>query len=220
MKILIAEKTGTYKNYVDALSGVGVEPTVSLTETEFSRYDGLLIPGGGDIEPSFFGQENDGSEDIDPELDKTQFALLEAFVNERKPVLGICRGHQVINVYLGGDLIQDLPNARTTHTRDENDNDRVHLTTAKPDTFLSELYGTEFAVNSSHHQGLGKLGKGLTAIQHSPDGVTECVIHDTLPIVGVQWHPERMCFAHRRADTVDGEILFRWWVSRIRNNER
>jgi putative glutamine amidotransferase len=213
MKILIAEKTGTYKNYADAISGVGAEPTVSLTETDFTCFDGLLLPGGDDIDPSFFGQENNGSEGIDTELDKTQFAILKAFVETGKPVLGICRGHQVINVYFGGDLIQDLPNARTTHTRDEFDKDRAHATTAEPGTFLSKLFGTQFSVNSSHHQGLGKLGNGLAAIQHSSDGVIECIVHDTLPVVGVQWHPERMGFAHRRSDTVDGEILFRWWVS-------
>jgi len=215
MKILIAGETGKFKNYSDAVSGVGAEPTVSLTETDFSRFDSLILPGGDDIDPSFFGQENNGSEGIDIELDKAQFAILDAFVKAQKPVFGICRGHQLINVYFGGDLIQDLPTARQTHRWNEDDGDKVHPTIAEPGSLLEQLYGTtEFHTNSAHHQGLGKLGRGLKAIQHAPDGVIECIVHESLPVVGVQWHPERMCFAHKRADTVDGSIIIKWAVSR------
>ncbi|MDR1979702.1 MAG: gamma-glutamyl-gamma-aminobutyrate hydrolase family protein [Synergistaceae bacterium] len=210
MKILIAAEANTCKNYSDAMSGVGAESVVSLVETDFSDYDALLLPGGVDVDPSRFGQENRGSEEIDALLDKAQFAMLDAFVKAGKPVLGICRGLQVINVFFGGDLIQDLPNANEVHRSLDFDGDRVHLSSASSGTFLHKLYGAEFYVNSSHHQALGGMGKGMTAIQRAPDGVVECAAHNALPVVGVQWHPERMCFAHRRHDTVDGEILFRW----------
>ncbi|MDR2605670.1 MAG: gamma-glutamyl-gamma-aminobutyrate hydrolase family protein [Oscillospiraceae bacterium] len=215
MNILIAGESGKFKNYSDAVARVGAVPTVSLTEADFSRFDGLILPGGDDIDPAFFGQENNGSEGIDTELDRTQFAIMDAFVKAGKPIFGICRGHQVINVYFGGSLMQDLPTAAQTHRWNETDGDRVHTTTALPNTFLTALYGdTEFPVNSAHHQGLGTLGAGLKAIQHAPDGVIECIVHDTLPIAGVQWHPERMCFARSRPDTVDGSVIIKWAVTR------
>jgi putative glutamine amidotransferase len=215
MKVLIAAEPNSCENYSDSMSGVGAEPVVSLAETDFSDYGALLLPGGGDIDPSRFGQENRGSEEIDALLDKAQFAILDAFVRAGKPVFGICRGLQVINVFFGGDLIQDLPNANEVHRNPGFKGDRVHASSAKPGTFLSDLYGAEFCVNSSHHQALGRLGGNLTAIQHAPDGVVECAAHNTLPVVGVQWHPERMCFAHRRPDTADGEILFRWLTDKF-----
>jgi putative glutamine amidotransferase len=91
--------------------------------------------------------------------------------------------------------------------------DRIHRTTLAEGSAIARLYGLEFSVNSAHHQGLGRLGEGLRAVQRAPDNVVEAVEHNSLPIIGVQWHPERTCFARRRSDAADGAKLFAWFLS-------
>lgn len=206
MKILIAGTAEKTENYQDALRELGANFVCSLTLDEIDTFDGLLLPGGADVDPSFFGAENEGSEGIDMALDMAQFAILSEFVNMGKPVLGICRGHQLINIYFGGSLIQDLGEAgNTIHRWTEETGDKVHQTTATPGSFIAQLYGeAPFATNSAHHQAINALGRDLIAVQSSADGVNEAIVHASLPIYGVQWHPERMCFAKARPDTVDG----------------
>jgi putative glutamine amidotransferase len=130
-----------------------------------------------------------------------------------KPIFGICRGHQLINVALGGSLIQHLPTAKD-HEHIRLGLDRVHPCTADPDSWIAGIYGTRFAVNSSHHQGVDRPGKGLRTVLCAPDGVIEAMQHETLPVWSVQFHPERMCYAHRREDTVDGSLLFRFFLEK------
>ncbi len=206
MKILIAGQRDKTENYQNALAELGADWVCSLTLEEIETFDGLLLPGGGDVDPSFFNAENDGSESIDMALDMAQFAILSEFVNTGKPVLGICRGHQLINIYFGGSLIQDLGEAgNAIHRWTEETGDKVHQTIATPGSFIATLYGeAPFATNSAHHQALDALGRGLVAVQTSADGVNEAIAHESLPIYGVQWHPERMCFEKARPDTVDG----------------
>ena len=142
-----------------------------------------------------------------------QWQALQDFISAGRPVLGTCRGQQLINIFFGGTLIQHLPTA-VHHSRDEGDDrDKAHLTRAEPDSFLGRLYGAEFAVNSSHHQAIDAIGEGLRAVQWSDDSVIEGIEHIALPVWGVQWHPERMCFARARRDTVDGAALFHWFLN-------
>ena len=205
MRIAVPVLPGSnVKNYLDALSALGAAGEVVRTAEAAEGCAGLLLPGGGDSDPALYGQENVACQGVDRALDDLQLAALNAFVRAEKPVLGICRGHQLINIYFGGTLIQHLPASRL-HSRDKGvDEDKVHMTRAVPGGFLHALYGESFAVNSSHHQAVDVLGKGLTAVQWSSDGVIEGLAHERLPILAVQWHPERMCFAHARGDTVDG----------------
>jgi putative glutamine amidotransferase len=172
------------------------------------EYDGLLLPGGGDIDPQLFHEENKGSRNIDSILDQMQFKLLELFIHANKPVLGICKGLQIINVYFGGTIIQDLPTA-STHAWDKED--KIHASSTISDTFISKLYGDTLITNSAHHQGIGSLGKQIFLSQFATDYVVEAIYHATLPIIAVQWHPERMCFEHQRLDTVNGEAIFRYF---------
>ena len=217
-KVLIAGVEEKCANYSGAVSACGADVKVSLSEEDAEAFDALLLPGGGDVDPGFFGQEMDGSDEPDRELDEKQFALLRRFVRARKPVLGICRGHQVINVFFGGDLIQDLETAKL-HTREGGD--VYHATTAEENTFLSGLYGIRFVTNSSHHQGVGRLGEGLVAVQRSDaDGVVEGMCHQSLPVLGVQWHPERIFGEKREPGTVDGKELFLHFLSLIRDGKR
>ena len=198
-----------YVNYLNAMAGLGAEGILVGAEADPAAFDGLLLPGGGDMDPARYHRENAGSKGIDPLLDEVQFAAAERFIRAGVPVLGICRGHQLLNVLFGGTLIQDLPQ-KEAHAREEgSDEDRVHMVTAALDGWMDKLYGRHFSVNSSHHQGVDVAGTGLTVDAYSDDGVVEAMHHRTLPVWCVQWHPERMCLSHRREDTVDGSVLLR-----------
>ena len=187
---------------------MGVSCKTSLHVPDISLYDGLLLPGGGDIDPRLFGQLPAGTRAFDPKLDRIQLSILDAFVEEKKPVLGICKGMQLINIYFGGDMVQHLPSAgRHEYTKE----DQFHETGALKGSFLEGLYGEKFVVNSAHHQAVDRPGEGLSVIQRSEDGVIEAISHRELPILSLQWHPERMCGIHRREDTVDGTAVFRYF---------
>ncbi len=212
-KVAVAGYEKNAANYAAALEAVGLEPVATLSPAEAGACAGLLLPGGGDIDPARFGQTNAGSRDIDPWLDDVQLKILDAFVRTGRPVLGICRGHQVVNVGLGGDLIQDLPTAEDHMAHDHVDS--VHLAENRPGSALYGLYGVKMTVNSSHHQGLGRLGAGLRAVSFAPDGTVEAAEHETLPILTVQFHPERMAFRFARPDLADGRRIFEWFKGKL-----
>lgn len=209
-RILIVGKKNDFPNYEAAVRGAGGKAVFSEDPSAAPLCDGLLLPGGDDIDPARFGQENHGSKGVDPARDEMDFGFFARYYAMERPILGICRGHQVVNVALGGSLIQHIATT-DLHTR-SGDADKIHPTRAAAGGFLAPLYGTRFAANSSHHQAVDRLGDGLAALQWSEDGVVEGFAHRTLPILGVQWHPERMCFAHLRPDTVDGAALFRFFL--------
>lgn len=214
-KILISTGGGNAENYLNAMKTAGGEGEARYLPAPDLSYDGLLLAGGADVDPALFGQENRGSRGIDRARDEAELALLDAFCGVKKPVLAICRGHQVVNLWLGGDLIQDLGRSLVPfHRREEGD--QVHLIRAERGTLLHRLYGPVFPVNSSHHQGLGRLGRGLRATAWSEDGVVEAAEHDTLPLICVQFHPERMTGGLARLDTVDGGALFRVFLELCR----
>lgn len=209
-KILIAGYPSMTRNYVNALAALGAVPDVTLNVPDITQYDGLILPGGGDIDPGLFGQLNHGSHDIDSRLDRLQLAILKGFVLRRKPVLGICKGMQLINVFFGGDIYQHLSACESHRYKDA---DQIHPTTAAEDSFLARLYGGSFVVNSAHHQGVDRPGQNIRYIQFCTDGVVEGLIHNHLPVIGVQWHPERMCFEHQRQDTADGSLLLQAFLT-------
>lgn len=203
------------RNYINALTLSGAEPeTGSVIHPE--NCDGLLLPGGPDVNPSLYGQDKAPETEFDSALDTLQLDVFRRFLELGKPIFGICRGHQLINVALGGTLIQHLPTAKD-HEHIRPGVDHVHPCTADSCSWIAGIYGTCFAVNSSHHQGVDRPGQGLHAVLRAQDGVIEAMQHETLPVWSVQFHPERMCFAHRRADTVDGSLLFRFFLDKCRN---
>lgn len=203
-------------NYLRALEHLGAEGAVIHDIGDAAGYDGLLLPGGWDADPALYGQEIRGSMGIDPALDALQLKALALFTKAEKPVLGICRGIQMIDVFFGGTLIQHLPTSHL-HNRDEGSpEDKVHLTRAAAGSFLERLYGARFATNSSHHQAADRLGDGLRAVQWSDDGVIEGIEHESLPVWGVQWHPERMSFELSRPDTVDGAKVIEMFLQKCR----
>lgn len=212
MKLLIGGRKEMTKNYQDVLLHMNIDfDVLSLSDTNnMDSYDGFILPGGGDLDPSLFGQSNKGSHDIDSFLDSIQLKLLQHFVYHKKPVLGICKGLQVINVFFGGTIIQDLQ-TKSLHQYDNGD--KIHPTFIRHDSYLEHLYGTSVITNSAHHQGIGALGKDLKIVQIAQDGVVEGLIHTSLPIIAVQWHPERMCGAKKQAETADGYPLFEYFLS-------
>ena len=209
-KILVAGKAKSSQNYVNVLKYLGAKPVVSLHPESAYSFDGLILPGGGDICPSYFNQPVIDTRKSDSDLDRLQFHILYQFLHAHKPVLGICKGMQLINVFFGGDLNQ--------HTDSENlhqwnGEDQWHETVSAKHSVLEALYGTSFKVNSAHHQSIDTIGQDLSIVQTSADGVAEALQHDRLPILGVQWHPERMCLRHTKSGTVSGTAVFRWFLN-------
>lgn len=202
VKVYIPGDAGTYRNYRAAVERAGGLPCFGIHP---ELCDCLLLPGGGDIEPWRYKQPNTASRNLSPADDALEWKLLESFISRKKPVLGVCRGMQVINVFFGGDLVQDWPGHSAV-----NGADRLHSVGTAPG-ILRTLYGTYSTVNSSHHQIVGRPGDALIPLQWAPDGVVEALRHRTLPIVGVQWHPERL--GRCRESQTDGLLLYRCFLS-------
>jgi len=208
-RIFLRSNPGGFANYTAALTACGAEPVLSMDLSLADSCDALLVPGGADVDPIHYGQPNTASEDIDPNRDRDELYLIRRFLELGKPILGICRGHQILNVALGGTLVQDIPD----HTQVD-DVDRVHpVRVTHP--FLRALYGDRFVSNSAHHQAVDRLGEGLTVTCVSEDGIIEGFIHENGKVLGVQYHPERIAFANRRPDADDGEPLFRAFLELV-----
>jgi putative glutamine amidotransferase len=172
----------------------------ALLRAMYERVDGLLLPGGEDIDPARYGEpQHDGCGAITPERDEMELALAEWAVNEGKPLLAICRGIQVLNVALGGSLYQDIqaqaPGAINHTWYPDYPRDRLsHQVEITPQTELAGIVGaSSLPVNSLHHQAIKDLAPGLTATAWAPDQIVEAVEVDGHPFVlGVQWHPEEL----------------------------
>jgi gamma-glutamyl-gamma-aminobutyrate hydrolase PuuD len=167
------------------------------TSDYVSLLDGLVLQGGADIDPSVYGEEpSDVLGPTDAVRDRFELDLLRAFAAAGKPVLGVCRGMQLINVAYGGTLHQDLAHARVVdfeHRKLELYDAHTHDIELVPNGWLNSIYEStsRSSVNSIHHQGVKSLGEDLIVEAESTDGVIEAVRHSKLSfMVGVQWHPE------------------------------
>ena len=179
-------------NYENAIRRLEIPFITTLSVEEAERATHLLLPGGGDITPACFGQFNCSSRDIDTELDILQIQAFSSFMAQKKPILGICKGLQVINIQFGGTITQHIGTA-STHMWDGRDQQHyVYHSGVNRTDFFYQLYGTSINVNSAHHQAIDRLGRGLTPVCRAGDNVIEGIMHISLPIIAVQWHPERM----------------------------
>jgi len=172
--------------------------------------DGLLLPGGWDVDPSFYGERR-GEEvgDTDPELDGTELALFRQARERHIPVLGICRGQQVINVAMGGSLVQHLEDH---DARALGRSHLAHTIEVDPSSELGKAAGQdEIHVNSLHHQAIKRLADGLQESAHGEDGTVEGVESDDGLIVAVQCHPEELT-----GDLPWARKLFERFVARAR----
>ncbi len=196
---------GRFELYREALERAGGEAVFVFSGADVkdlvAKYDGFLIPGGRDIDPSYYGE--DRVLPCVPEAGaRTDFeiSLLREIMDLRKPVLGICYGMQLINVFLGGSLYQDITSQKPGAADHRGG---VHLVTMTDNPFFGE---GRVETNSSHHQAVKRPGRGIGPFAFAPDGVAEAFCLDRYPfLLGVQWHPERM-------DTPLSDLLFRKFV--------
>lgn len=205
------------KSYPEAVAAAGGLPLLCgevCAEDMADACDALMLSGGSDISPSYFGEEvlNDTVK-VNPDRDAYEMALTRAFLERQKPILAICRGFQIVNVVLGGDLYQDLAEQKDLHHLDRA---LRHPVRAEADSVLGRLYGTDFHVNSTHHQAVRNLGEGLRPTAWSPEGLVEAYEHTSGLIWGTQFHPERLTGPYWDDRTPDMNAYFAAFVQMVR----
>jgi len=171
---------------------------VEVIKEQLSLLDGLIISGGADINPIYYGEDcKVGLTPMSPQRDICEMIIIEEFFKLQKPILGICRGHQILNVFFKGSLYQDIGkyyNSNINHRQDLYPDLSTHkVNFIDKDNILYGLFGEEVYTNSFHHQIINKLGEGLTAIAQSEDGAIEAFTMKSHKFLyGIQWHPEMM----------------------------
>ena len=192
------------KDYVDAVVRAGGVPLIipfttnkEVIISQAQLIDGLILSGGHDINPYNYGQEpSQKIGEIFPERDIYEMILLEESKKRDIPILGICRGFQLINVAAGGTLYQDLsliPGNILKHNQVSNPTLKTHKIEIKENSFISSIFGKETMVNSFHHQAIDKVANDFIVVARASDGVVEAIEHKTYKfLVAVQWHPEML----------------------------
>ena len=204
--------------YVESVERAGGVPVVlpvtdpDLVPAMLSAIHGVVFTGGGDVQPSLYGETPaPETHNVDPRRDAFDIALLECALDRDIPVLAICRGMQMVNVALGGTLVQHVP-AVTGQAHDQNDrgHEAVHKVKVEPDSHLAEALGeTELDVNSIHHQAVLEAAPGSRAVAWAEDGTVEAFeVEGNRHLVAVQWHPELL------EDWPEQQGLFRQLVNR------
>ncbi|MDR6866671.1 putative glutamine amidotransferase [Microbacterium resistens] len=176
------------------------------------RLDAIIVTGGDDVDPRRYGQPPGAHTlTVDPERDDFESLLMEEAITRRLPLLGICRGAQLLNVVRGGTLRQHLAlgegesHGSYAYPRAY----RAHEVRTVPGSVVESLYGASVRVNSFHHQAVERPGSGVSVTGTAPDGVVEAIELDGLPALGLQWHPEALA----------GDPVFGWLVERARSRD-
>ncbi|MCI9569566.1 MAG: gamma-glutamyl-gamma-aminobutyrate hydrolase family protein [Lachnospiraceae bacterium] len=208
-------------NYAQIVQRAGGVPLLAVDRNCVEEYadmaDGLLLSGGRDVDTRLYGQEpHCDCLSEDAERDALEWKLIPAFLERKKPIFGICRGFQALNVYFGGTLYQDIPSELGGEHNTKGD---LHPATLNKDSILGRLFGEHMDVNSYHHQALDALGKGFFATAWSDangHSIVEGIEHETLPIWAVQWHPERMTGPEAPAGCVDSLPMLEYFIRQCR----
>lgn len=228
---VIEENSALHKAYSLAIAQAGGIPLIiphipcpTTLQALVKKADGLLLSGGADVDAEYFNEQNlTDLTECNPERDYHEFMLLRAALNIGLPIFGICRGFQLLNIALGGNIYQDLPSQYPTtplnHSILTNRHLGVHDVKIKEESLLHKIIGsTSISVNSRHHQGLKKIAPSLKVTAHSEDGLVEAVeAYLEHKIIAVQWHPENMattgnCSAMRK--------LFKFFVDEAKLQNR
>lgn len=193
--------TNTYVNAVEKSGGVPIIIPVNTVDEnigeQVKRIDGIILSGGIDVNPSLYNEDPKNKLGfISPDLDEFNLKIIQNALSQNKPILGICRGLQILNVALGGSLHQDLSyidNCNIKHVQDCPSCEGTHLIKVDEGSKLRDILGDEIYVNSYHHQSIKKLGENLRGVAYSNDKIIEAVEKDSDEfVVGVQFHPEAM----------------------------
>ncbi len=202
-RIGITTSDTNFQNYPNWIAGEGVE-IVQLSYTEkntqdFDSCDGFVLTGGIDVHPQFYQNtrvDYPNTTVFNESRDHFEIQVFEFACQQNKPVLAICRGMQLVNIALGGNLIQDLQENGFTNHRKGPDGDREHKIELRAGTLLAQISGVQHGfVNSAHHQGLDQIADELKVSAFSEDGVVEAIEYKDANkpfLLAVQWHPERM----------------------------
>lgn len=209
------------EDYVDSVIQNGGIPYIipfneddDVIKEQLENVQGLILSGGHDVDPHLYGEEPEQKIGKTwPARDHFDMRLLKLAEEKGIPVLGICRGAQIINVAHGGSLYQDL-SYREKHTLKHSQNHTPSLPThgmkVDEDSHLAKILGkTEFLVNSFHHQLLKEIAPDLKAVAQAPDGVNEAIENQAGTVIGVQWHPEML---HRNKEVAFMNNLFKWVI--------
>jgi len=199
----IDEANRIFADVVHLAEAAGLEVEVVQTwdaaSFDATRYAGLILPGGGDIDPAQYGGEpSEALYDVNPVQDELDFGIARAALDAGIPVLGICRGLQVLNVIHGGTLVEDLPETDVEHGEGpaagaDGISWAWHPVALQADSALAEAVGADrMPVASGHHQGIGALGDGLVATAVADDGLVEAFERPDRSVIAVQWHPEAL----------------------------
>lgn len=197
-------------DYVTAVTRAGGIPMIIPATTDsdllasvLDRVDGVLLAGGVDVDPGFYGEEHHPMlGEVNALRDTFEIELIHQAVARHKPVFGVCRGLQMLNVALGGTLWQDIPSqvpeAGAHRVTGDSSTIIAHTVSLDPGSVSARVLGaTEFEVNSRHHQSVHEVAPTLKVSGHSPDGIVEMIEgYPDRPILGVQWHPENFVAAN------------------------
>ena len=207
----VTELQNTYADAVYRAGGLPV-PTCGTAAEELAELcDGLLLSGGVDLDPALYGEEilNDTVQ-IHRERDDFELSLFRSFFDAGKPIFGICRGCQLINVALGGTLYQDLVAQKgLVHF----DPELRHEVRASEGSLLCRLFGERFLTNSTHHQAVKVVADGLRITARSSEGIVEALEHESRPIFATQFHPERLTGVLWDDRTPDFLPLFEYFLT-------
>lgn len=210
------------KNYIDGISGANALPIVfpigdiKLAKAYIDSVDALLLAGGQDVSPVYFGEDpHINLHETDDRRDAFEVALVIEALKQEKPILGICRGLQIINVALGGTLYQDLGSQYDGLSVKHNQYPTkwyvpTHHIVLQRQSWLSDIFDEKSLVNSFHHQAVKRLADGLKLDATSSDKVVEAFSDDSRRIYAVQWHPEMLLM-----DNPDAQELFDSFVAKI-----
>jgi len=195
---------GSYSHCVAAAGGLPVQLALGVAPVDVvARLDALVLTGGADIDPSHYGATpHPKLGPLETERDAFELALVRAAIERGLPILGICRGHQLINVALGGTLHQHISGHRGKPSKEG------HVVSFAEGSRLAALYGMHSSCNSMHHQATDRPGEGLTITARASDGTVEGAEHESGRILSVQWHPELL---------QPLEPVFTWLIDRARS---